>query len=108
MRVGIGYEGIVRLDEAEDFARFSVAPDFQPDQLASIGPLLAPGIVFEGSEVAWIATATVEGLAKRCGGEWKQSFDAMLEKVRPFGWYSHERRMIRAHVVWPDGRSSTT
>lgn len=101
MRVEILTNGTLRLCEIEDFKRFSVTPAFPVSELDEIRARIPQTLVFETNDVAWVAVAAVRSLAGEHGDNWDQRFHDMLEKVKPFGWFSEERQAIRAHVVWP-------
>ncbi len=46
----------------------------------------------------WIPAAVFKRLAEGADAEWHASFDAMCEKVAPYGWYDADAQAVKAHV----------
>ncbi len=93
-------DGRPAVEETADLKRFKLVIDGRPALSAAQAMLGSLGTL-EDADTAWVAA---EPLAALAGGnaEWQAGFAAMLEKVKPFGWYDETAGRIKAHVEWID------
>lgn len=100
MILRLGRNGKPAVEDTADLKRFKLVIEGRP-ALPAAQAMLAPLGVLEDAETAWIAARPLADLA---GGDaaWQAAFAAMLEKVKPFGWYDEATGRVKAHVEWVD------
>lgn len=100
MILRVSQDGRPAVEDAADLKRFKVVVEGRPALDAARASLGSLGEMPD-AETAWIAA---QALAALVGGDaaWQAGFAAMLEKVKPFGWYDEASGRIRAHVEWVD------
>ena len=100
----------VGLKEECDFARFHLEIARSSDEVAGIQEQVTNLISFVDEDDAWITVAGVRAMGPGGGNdEWNDSFERMIDAVRPHGWIRDEPEpAIRAHVVWTQGTRRTT
>jgi hypothetical protein len=82
--------------ELEDFSSLEVRA---PAELSSAAIGAALDGREAGAEHVWIPAETLRRLAGDVDASWHGSFDAMLAKVEPHGWYDAGTGLVKAHVV---------
>lgn len=100
MIVRLGRDGKPAVEDAGDLKRFKLVVEGRP-ALPAAQAMLGPLGVLEDTDTAWVVA---KPLAALVGGDaaWQAGFAAMLEKVKPFGWYDEASGRIKAHVEWID------
>ena len=93
MIVRIDADGAVRLLQADDLRRFSIAmPDTDAARMA-----LASVARLDGHDHAWIAPERVRALATRPPPDWDAQFAATIGYAASKGW-TDEDGALRAHI----------
>ena len=100
----------VALKEERDFARFHLEIAGLSGDVAPIQERLAGLISFVDENEAWISVAGVRAIGPAGhDDEWNDSFERMIDAVRPHGWIRDEPEpAIKAHVVWAQETGDTT
>jgi len=100
MILRLGEDGRPVVEEPADLKRFKVVVEGRP-AIEAARARLGPLGEMPDAETAWIGAGA---LADLVGGDagWRAGFAAMLEKVKPFGWYDETTGRIKAHVEWVD------
>jgi hypothetical protein len=56
---------------------------------------------------AWISEAYLRRIPEVHNDDnWPRSLSAMIELARPYGWVDEERKVIEAHMEWPEAGSA--
>jgi hypothetical protein len=105
MIVWVGRCGPIELREPHDFKAFKIvmesgdtAPMDVIERLSGIAAVAEDGAV-------WVSQQAVMALAQvddRQG--WEDSFRAMIESVRRFGWVRDDNQSVRAHIEMTSDR----
>ena len=100
----------VGLKEERDFARFHLEIAGSSNAIARIRDQVASLVSFVDEDDAWISVAGVRAMGPGDrNDEWNDSFERMIDAVRPHGWVRDEPEPeIKAHVVWVHGTAQTT
>ena len=100
----------VGLKEECNFSRFHLEVAGSSNDMARIQDRVAILVSFVDEDDAWISVAGVRAMGP--GGrndEWNDSFERMIDAVRPHGWVRDEPEpAIKAHVVWTRGTEQAT
>ena len=98
MIVRVDADGTVRLLEAGDLRRFSIA---MPDTDAA-RTVLAGVARLDGADHAWVAPARLQSLARNLAEPlppgWDEQFDAMVAYAAGKGWTDADGA-LRGHIV---------
>lgn len=100
----------VGLEEERDFARFHLEVAGSSGDVSRIQDRLAGLVSFVDENEAWISAAGVRAMGPEGrNDEWNDSFERMIDAVRPHGWIRDEPEpAIKAHVVWAQETGDTT
>ena len=89
----------VRLDEPDDFRRFSVRIESPGLKVEEVRQALRGIAVLENGETAWVEERALRNWPELEGDRaWQSGLDEMIVKAKPYGWIDEERRRIKAHV----------
>ena len=91
----------VRLDEPDDFQRFSVRIESPGLKVEEVRQALREIAVLEDAETAWVEERALRNWPELEGDRaWQSGLDGMIAKAKPYGWIDEEKQRIKAHVEW--------
>ena len=95
-------EGLrVRLDEHEDFRRFSARIESPGLNVEEVRQALHEIAVLEDAETAWVEERALRNWPELEGDRaWQSGLDGMIAKAKPYGWIDEQKQRIKAHVEW--------
>jgi hypothetical protein len=93
-------EGLrVRLDEPDDFRRFSVRIESPGLKVEEVRQALREIAVLEDAETAWVEERALRNWPElEEDRAWQSGLDEMIAKAKPYGWIDEEKQRIKAHV----------
>lgn len=99
MIIAITPSGSLDFREKDDFKGFKIVVEKPGATDAEIAAALKDVATMDGSDHAWVLQAAL----KNWNGEpqsvdWIAAFDAMLEKVKKYGYVSDDGASVRAHL----------
>src|ERR1700679_1473608 len=98
MIIAITPSGALELKEPDDFKGFKIAVEKPGMTDAEIATALK-GVATRDGEHYWVTqTAMKNWNGKPQSAEWTAAFDAMLEKVKKYGFVDEATGNVRAHV----------
>ncbi len=98
MIIAITPSGSLDLREKDDFKGFKITVEKPGATDVEIAAALKGVATIDGSDHAWVSQAAL----KNWGGnpqpaDWIASFDAMIEKVKKYGYVNEADATVRAH-----------
>lgn len=91
----------VILEDRDNFRAFKLVVEGRREDLDAVRATLAGTAELTDADTAWVSQAALRGRPEVAGDTaWEQSFAAMIEKARPYGWTDDARAAIKAHVEW--------
>jgi hypothetical protein len=101
MFLNLSKAGELQFEDRHNFRAFKLVVEGNGSRLDSVRRALASVADLPDAETAWI----YESALRRWPGlehdaVWQQSFSAMIEKARPYGWIDDQRQAIKAHIEW--------
>jgi len=98
MIIAITPSGSLDLREKDDFKGFKIAVEKPGATDVEIAAALKGVATMDGSDHAWVAAAAMKSWnGQPQPADWIASFDAMLEKVKKYGYVSDDGASVRAH-----------
>jgi hypothetical protein len=100
MIIAITPAGALELKEADDFKGFKIAVEKPGMSDAEIATALKPIATPDGDgKHYWVTQAAMKNWnGKPQPTEWSASFDAMLEKVKKYGYVDEATGNVKAHI----------
>jgi hypothetical protein len=100
MIIAITPDGKIELQEPNDFKGFKISvlkPGMSDHDISNA--LVGLGTMDASKDHAWISQDALKNMHGRQHGDaWLESFDKMVEKVKPFGWVDEATGDVRAHI----------
>ena len=91
----------VRLDEPDDFRRFSVRIESPGLKVEEVQGALREIAVLEDAETAWVEERALRTWPELEGDRaWQSGLDEMIAEAKPHGWVDEQKQRIKAHVEW--------
>ena len=98
MIIAITPSGTLDLREKDDFKGFKIAVEKPGTTDAEIAAALQGVATMDGSDHAWVSQAALKNWGgKPQPADWTTSFDAMIEKVKKYGYISDDGASVRGH-----------
>ena len=98
MIIAVTPSGSLDLREKDDFKGFKIAVEKPGATDADIAAALKGVATMDGSDHAWVAASAMKNWnGQPQPADWIASFDAMLEKVKKYGYVSDDGASVRAH-----------
>jgi len=98
MIIAITANGALDFREKDDFKGFKIAVEKPGATDAEIAAALNGVATMDGSDHAWVAAAVMKNWNDQPQpADWIAAFDAMLEKVKKYGYVSEDGASVRAH-----------
>jgi hypothetical protein len=93
--------GEVTFEDRDNFRAFKLVAEGERVRFDAVRRALVGKAELPDADTAWILEDALRrwpGVESNAG--WQQSFSAMIEKARPYGWIDDARKAIKAHVEW--------
>jgi hypothetical protein len=91
----------VVLEDRDNFRAFKLVIEGEREQLDAIRRALHGTADLVDADTAWVSQAALRDRPEvHDDAIWQQSFAAMIEKAKPYGWIDEQRQAIKAHVEW--------
>jgi hypothetical protein len=98
MIIAITPSGSLEFREKDDFKGFKIAVEKSGATDAEIAAALKGVATMDGSGHAWASLAALKNWGgKPQPADWIASFDAMIEKVKKYGFVSDDGASVRGH-----------
>ena len=98
MIIAITQSDALDFREKDDFKGFKIAVEKPGATDAEIAAALKGIATLDGTDHAWVSLAALKNWGgKPQPADWIASFDAMIEKVKKYGFVSDDGTTVRAH-----------
>jgi hypothetical protein len=98
MIIAISPSGSLEFREKDDFKGFKITVEKPGASDTEIAEALKGVATLDGSDHAWVSQAALKNWdGKQQPAEWIAAFDAMIEKVKKYGYVSDDGATVRAH-----------
>jgi hypothetical protein len=96
--------GVVTLEQPDDFARFHCEIDGAHASLDRARQALSGIAELESQETAWVDMQALMRLGRhsteQAADAWTASAQAMVAKAHKYGWVRDEPPAVKSHIVW--------
>jgi hypothetical protein len=98
MIIAITAAGTLDFRERDDFKGFKILVEKPAATEAEIAAALNGVATMDGADHAWVSQDALRNWGGRQPADWIVAFDAMIEKVKKYGFVSDDGLSVRAHL----------